>query len=154
MSMGGGSGTQTSTTQQSQHMPGWETPFAKAYLSALAGLVFPGMTIPSNYETKGYNFGNTPSPVVPGSPSASGGSPSGGTGPSTSGGGGATAATSGLDPQLQQLFANPMISGSADLQNWAQQNPGAFGGSMSPAAFNQLGQFYGSMMPQQQKGKA
>lgn len=141
--MSGGGGTQHSTTTESQHMPGWETPFAKAYLSALAGLVFPGMTIPSNYLPKGYNFGGSSSPVVPSGQGGGGGGAAGG----SAGGGGNT----GLDPTLQKLFADPMISGSKDLQNWAQQNPSAYGGSMSPAAFNQLGQFYGSMMP---KGKA
>lgn len=119
----------TSTQQTKNQLPAWESPFAHAYLSSLAGLVFPGMTIPSDYiKQKGYNF------------------PNGGSSGSGAGGAGGTGSQAGqfpgLDSQLASQFVTPMLSSSPSLQASAQQNPSSVAGQMSPAAFNQLAGMY------------
>src|SRR5665213_2778405 len=89
----------STSAQTKSSMPAWETPYAKAYLSSLAGLVFPGMTVPSNMiGQKGYNFPN-------GGGSGSGAGGAGGTG-------GQATQFPGLDPQLASQFITPMLSSS------------------------------------------
>lgn len=126
---GGASSSGTSTQQTQSRLPAWEAPYAKAYLSSLAGLVFPGMTIPGNtIKQGGYNFPN-------------GGSP--GSGAGGAGGTGSQAGQfPGLDSQLAADFVTPMLSSSPSLQASAQQNPSSVAGQMSPAAFNQLAGMY------------
>ena len=126
--MGSGGGQQTQTQRETSAPWLGAQPFAKAYLDAMAGLIFPGMTQPSNYLPKGWNFGQ-------GQAGGAGGA----------GGGGQQIATPGLDPTLAYNFLNPMIGGSNYLQNMFAQNPGAITSAASPAAFNQLQQLYGSM---------
>jgi hypothetical protein len=156
---GGGGGSQKSTTTQSSHLPAFEQPLAKAYISALAGLVFPGMQMPENWMPKGWDF--NPSGGSGGTPGASQGQPmqgGGGTGPVSNVGSGAPSpggqpspqsqiGTPGLDPTLAYNLMNPIIGSSPYLQNMYAQNPGAITSAMSPAAFNQLGNplIYGSM---------
>lgn len=121
----------TSTQQTKNQLPAWEAPYAKAYLSSLAGLVFPGMTVPGNMiSQKGYNFPN-------------GGGTGSGSGLGGAGGSGSQAPQfPGLDSQLASQFVNPMLASSPYLQNQAQQNPASVSGQMSPAAFNQLAGMY------------
>ena len=127
---GGQTSGGTSTQQTKNQLPAWESPFAKEYLASLAALVYPGMTVPSNYiGQKGYNFG---------SGSGSSGSGSGGAG----GTGSQAGQFPGLDSQLASQFVTPMLASSPYLQNQAQQNPASVSGQMSPAAFNQLAGMY------------
>lgn len=134
--MGSGGGPQNSTSTNINRLPAYVTPFAKAYLSALGGMIFPGMEMPNNYFTKGWNFGQ---------------GTGGGTAAGASGGGGASTgqavgAQPQVDPALMQAFGNPMIGGSPYLQQEQQKNPGAINSAMSPAAMNQLAQIYPFLM--------
>ena len=138
--MGGSPGGGSTTSKTTTSLPGWEAPFARAYLSSLAGLVFPQMTLPANYlgTFKNYDFGQQP---------ASAG-PFGGTGGGTGGGGG-SAGPGGMpsvDAGILSAFADPMISTSPFLQNQLAQNPAGAMGAVSPAAMNQLGQIYPALM--------
>lgn len=134
--MGSGGGTQTSTQQTSAHLPGWENQYAKAYLSALSGLVFPGMTVPQNY------FGANGAWSFPTS------------GPTDVAGSTGAAGASGMQPGASQPatanavnynLLDPMIASSPYLQNLAAVNPAGVQGAISPAAANQLGALYSSM---------
>ena len=138
--MGGSPGGGSTTSKTTTSLPGWEAPFARAYLSSLAGLVFPQMTLPANYlgTFKNYDFGQQP---------ASAG-PFGGTGGGTGGGGG-SAGPGGMpsvDAGILSAFADPMISTSPFLQNQLAQNPAGAMGAVSPAAMNQLSQIYPALM--------
>jgi hypothetical protein len=168
MSSGGG-GQQTSETQSSSHLPGFEQPLAKAYLSALAGQVFPGMQIPDSWMPKGWDF----------NPSASAGGVDGSLGgwdttahannpkwmakhpnkaaqiqqqlaaqaaaqsqPAAPGTPGNQIATPGLNQNLSTNLMNPILGSSPSLQSAYGQNPGAITSAMSPTSFNQLSQIY------------
>lgn len=120
-----GGDTQSSTTKQS--LPAWETPIAKAYLSSLAGMTFPGLQVPNNYFPKNYSFGQMQGNVAPGG--------GGGGAPVSTGGG---AQNAGLDA----AFMNPGIAGSSYLQSLYGNNPAAANGAAGGAAYQQLGQIY------------
>jgi len=123
--MGGGGPKPSSTTTTANRLPAWESPFAKEYLASLASLVYPGMTIPSDYiKQKGYNFG---------AGNKAGGSSSGST---------AGVQAPGLDTGLASAFLDPQLASSPYLQNQNAQNPAGTVGAASPAAFNQLAQLY------------
>ena len=138
--MGGSGGGGSTTSKTTNSLPGWESPFARAYLSSLAGLVFPQMTLPANYlgTFKNYDFGQQP---------ASAG-PFGGTGGGVGGAGGATGSGGmpSVDAGILSAFADPMISTSPFLQNQMAQNPAGAMGAISPAAMNQLAQIYPALM--------
>jgi hypothetical protein len=131
----GGGGTQTSTTKQSNSLPGYDIPAAKAYISSLMGLVFPGMTMPADYLPKGWNFGS----------SAAGGGSGGASGQGGGSGGAGQIQTPPLDPSMAYNFLNPMIGSSPSLQAQYAKNPGSITSTMSPTALNQLSQIYGNL---------
>jgi hypothetical protein len=131
--MGSSGGQQSSQSTSKQAMPAWETPFAKAYISSLAGLVFPGTDVPSNYYPKDFSFGQMQGNTVPSSV-GSGSS----TGASGSGGGQGVPQT-----PLNQAFMDPMIASSPYLQALFAANPQGAQGSMGGAAYQQLAQLYG-----------
>lgn len=124
---GGGSHSQTTSTQQ--RLPIWEQPFAKEYLASLASLIYPGMTLPSDYiGNKNYKFGQHPA--------GQGGSSGGGSmGPPN-------IQAPGLDTGLASAFLNPQLASSPYLQNQNALNPYGTAGAASPAAFNQLAALY------------
>lgn len=132
--MGSSGPSQTSQSSTKQAMPAWETPFAKAYLSSLAGLVFPGTQVPSNYLPANYSFGQQQGNAVPSSVASA-----------SSGSSAPAASQSGNSQQsaLNQAFMNPMIASSPYLQALFAANPAGAQGTMGGAAYNQLAQIYG-----------
>lgn len=156
--MGSGGGNSTTTTKSNSGLPGWEQEPAKAYLSSLMGLVFPGMTVPKGWfpgGKSGWSFPtNGPSAAAnggtgaPAAAAATSGVGSSGVPPQ----GGAVGGTSG-QPSLNQFasnnFLDPMIASSPYLQGLMAMNPAGVQGAMSPAASNQLAMLYPNLANQQ-----
>jgi hypothetical protein len=131
-----GGGTQSTTINK---LPAWEEPFAKAYLSSMAGQVFPGTTLPSNFLGKNApNFGQNSGGTVGGQAGSSAAGSGGG-------GNGISQLQGALNP-LAQSFLGNSIGGSSYLQGQAQNNPAAILGASSPQAMNQLAQLYPNLM--------
>jgi hypothetical protein len=129
--MGSSGGGQTSQSTSKTQMPAWELPEAKAYLSSLAGLIFP------NANFSGSLGGTAPAPA--------GTSPGNTTGASGSSAASTPTSSSSSTPQtaLNQAFMNPMIASSPYLQALFAANPAGAQGSMGGAAYQQLAQLYG-----------
>ena len=131
--MGGGSGTQTSTAQQTQGLQPWAEPIAKGVIATLMNYIYPGSTVPNNwFGPSGFSF------------------PVGGGGTNVNNA--ATAAAqqniansplqSTLNDPTQNQLLSPIVAGSGFLQNMAANNPSAIWGATSPAASSQLGVLY------------
>ena len=155
--MGGGSGTQTSTAQQTQGLQPWAQPIAKGIIATLMNYIYPGSTVPNNwFSTSGYSWpvGGGGSGLNAQTPSTAAISQQGGATATQGGGpvvtygapGGSLPSSNPLSAVIndptQNAMLTPMLMGSGFLQNMAANNPAAIYGAISPVAASQLSALY------------